>query len=472
MPSLVRPAVLLAVAVGAAVAAPAAGAASLKGQVVGSPYVADAARTAVPVLFSKQSARAAHLRSPLGLLIVNRRAKLAAPGGAVTAGLLHLGDRFRATARVPAGARTDTFPRIPARSFAVTKRSTTLSNDELTQLVRQTQKSLASLSQVVNNLASYTQRGFADVNSRIAALRADLDSVMADLASLKTSVGALSAQLTATTADLQTKIAQVRSDLQPQIDSLVASVATLTATLGSCSDPSSVLGRICALESQVSLLTPVNLSALTGRVDQLSGALTGVVNDLTGLSLTGDLPAGLTSQVNTLLGNLFGLQGTVGGLTSDVGVLQGQMGTVQTGLATVTGLVGGVDVGALSSTLGGLTGQVTNLIADLGADPTGLNPTALTSLTSQVTGAQSQITGILQYLSPGDGNLATTADNVLDQATSAIATLNNVTIPGINSKLTTICTTWRNLLSAQTLDVVNLLSVLTGHTTLPTLPGC
>ena len=117
----------------------AASAVTLKGTVVGSPYVGSQTRTAIPVLFSKQTAKAAKLTSPLGLLVVPRQGAVSTPEGAVRPGNLRLGDTFKLDTRVASSVQKAVYPRLELKRLAavtVIKRSKTLSNDELTQRSR------------------------------------------------------------------------------------------------------------------------------------------------------------------------------------------------------------------------------------------------------------------------------------------------------------------------------------------------
>jgi hypothetical protein len=460
-------AALLAVAVLSAPAASEAASAPVKGQVVGSPYLADASRTAVPVLLSKETARKAKLSSPLGVVIVPRRTAVKMPGGTVLPGRLRLGDKFSGTASVTKEARSATYPRMTFKGMTVTKRSKQLSTQELEEQLAKTRKDVAGLTTFVNQLAGYTQRGFTDLTGRVTTLTGDLAATKADLASVKTQVTKVAADLSTATADLRGRIDLVRSDLQPQITDVVDDLSALTSVIGACGTPGTVLDKICSLETIVGNLNPANLGPLTDRVTQISGALTGLVNQLTGLSLVGDLPATLTGQITSLLTNLSGLSGTVTGLTGQVGGLNTTVSSLSSGLSTVTGLVGGINVGALNTTVSGITGQITGLLAT-----DAITAGSLSSLQTSLTGALSQVTGILGYLSPGDSNLATTADNTLNIATSQLATLTGTTLPLIQSQLNTVCTTWRTTLSGATAPVFNLLAILTGSATLPVLPGC
>src|SRR3954464_10469284 len=68
-----------------------------RGVVSGSPYGASNGYMAVPVLYSKQTARNVGLKSPVGLLVVKRRLSVKLPNGAprIIPVNLRAGDRFK-----------------------------------------------------------------------------------------------------------------------------------------------------------------------------------------------------------------------------------------------------------------------------------------------------------------------------------------------------------------------------------------
>lgn len=440
--------IVLTALLSAAAASP-AGAATLKGQVVGSPYLADSARTAVPVLFSKQSARAAHLRSPLGVAVVPRRRALAAAGGTVLPGRLRLGDRFTARASVSKGARGAVYPTLTLTGMKVTKRAKQLSTAELEELVRQAQKDLKALGTTVTNLAGATRAGLAAVNARVDGLVADIARLTGDLTATKSSVTSLTAALAAAQQSLQANIDQVRADLQPQITAVSDGVAQLVTQLGACNVPGSVLGRICGIESLLGGLNTSQLSSLTTTVNSISSVLTDTLSRLTGQSL-GSLPASLTGTLGTALTQLGGLQGTVSGLSTT-------LGTVSTDLTTLTGTVGGITTQLGGVNVGQLSTTVGNLIGALGAGPTGLNPTTVTNLQTAMTTAQGQITGLTTLL--GGVNVPALQ--------STVTTLQG-TLSGVQTTVNGVCSS----LSNKQAPVYNVLSVLLGNATLPTIPGC
>jgi trimeric autotransporter adhesin len=423
-------------------------------QVVGSPYVAGA-RSVVPVVLSSKSARSAHLRSPLGVFVVSRTAGIAAPAATVVRpGGLRVGDALKATVSVGRSTRSSFYPRMTASSLRVTKRSTQPSTAEIEAILQQHAKQLAALAASLDDLGAYTRRGFADVNARLAALQSDIDALKAGLRSVQVSLTDLAGQLTAARTELLAKIDLVTATLQPQIDALAGQLSGLVSTIGSCGPPATGLaGDVCTLSGQVSLLTPVNLSSLTSRVDQISSALTTTVNQLTGLTLTGDLPANLTPEATALLTGLFNVQGTVG-------TLQGDVSDLGTRVTILEGLVGGVNVGTLSTTVSGLTGKVSGLITTLGTDPTGLNSTVLGNLQAQVTSVQSGLTGLTTTVT-GQGTQLTTLQGTVN-------TITGTTIPALSSKIDTVCTSWRTTLSGASLPVLGGL----GLVSLPVLPGC
>jgi hypothetical protein len=428
------------------------------------------------VLLSPASAHSAGLSSPVGILLVARKRTLALPArlGGILPSALHLGDQFTASMRVPSVQRRAVFVRlvVPNGRLRITQHTTTLSNDELGAEIAALQSSFGALQNVVSQLSSYTVQNVGDLGSRLTSLASSLGSLTTTVSGLQSQVGALSSALTAAQSSLQAQIAQVRSDLQPQVDALVTQLGTITATLGSNSctptpDVTTVFGQICALQNAVASLGAPSITNLTNRVTQISDALTNTVDGLTGLSLTGDLPANLSGPINSALGNLLGTVPQVSSLNSSVSTLSGLVGGVsvpglQSTLATLSSNLSG-----LTSTVtgaGGLQSIVGNLITDLGAGATGTNPTALTTLTNNIGSLQGSVTTLQGLV----GGVNVSALN------STVSTLVGTTIPGINANLSSVCTAAKNsigslisALSSTTLPsvpVLNLLSVLSGNT--------
>ncbi|MCW3050554.1 MAG: hypothetical protein JWO74_4838, partial [Solirubrobacterales bacterium] len=140
-------------------------------QVVGSPYVAGAS-SVVPVVLSSKSARAAHLRSPLGVFVVSRTAGIAAPAATVVRpGGLRVGDALKATVSIGSSTRSSFYPRMSASGLRITKRSSQPSTAEIEAILQQHAKQLAALAASLDDLSAFTRRGFADVDARLAALQ-------------------------------------------------------------------------------------------------------------------------------------------------------------------------------------------------------------------------------------------------------------------------------------------------------------
>lgn len=438
-------------------------ASALKGTVVGAPYVASSTTTAIPVLISKQTAKRARLKSPIGVLVVPRRRAVRTTEGNVMPSALRLGDRWKGSAQISSEARRAVYSRISLKKVTVYKRSKTLSTDELETLIRETRRDLGKLSSFVTNLSTYTQNGFRDLNDRFNALRGDVDGLLRDVSALRADLTALSARLDGAIAGLQGISTQVAGELQPQVTQLITTLSTVSDLVGvaSCpSTPGSVLARVCTIET----VTVPQVDTVTGRVDQISSALTTTVNRLTNLSLTGDLPATLSTEVNTALGTVYGLIGQVGTLTPQVSSLTDAQTTANTAIANLEGLVGGLSVTDLD-------GRLSTLLSSLGANTTtgaisGLTPALLSSVQSQADQLQGILAGTDAVLGNGDdlnALIATANTNI-----AGLTTGQNL----LTSQVGTICTNWRTALSGVSAPVLNLLGVLSGNAQLPALPGC
>lgn len=434
----------------------------LKGTVVGAPYIASGKRTAIPVLISKQTARRARLKSPVGVLIVPRRRAVPTPDGKVSPSRLRIGDRWRGRARITNHARRAIYTRVSMKRAVVYKRSKTLSTAELEAMIKATRADLTRLTSFVNNLSAYTQRGFRDLDGRVSALRSDVDGLMRDVSALRAELAALKSRLDGVIASLEGISGQVTTELQPQVTQLLTTLESVTTLIGAvdCTTPGSLVERVCSLE----VVGMPDGTALTGRVDQISSALTTMVNQLTNSTLAGDLPATLTTEVNTTLSSVYGLIGQVGGLLPQVSSLTDAQNSANTAITGLQTLVGGVNVTDLNS-------RLTTLLTSLGADTStgaisGLTPAQLSAVQTQANMLQGILAG---------------ADSVLgnaDDLNALIATA-NTNIAGLTSgqqlltsKVNTICTDWRTALSGASAPVVDLVGLLIGTATLPTLPGC
>lgn len=319
-----------------------AGTTVLRGQVIGTPYVSGAS-TAVPVLISKQSAAQAKLASPVGVLLLSRSRLITGPAKtSFKPSRLRVGDSFRASTTVDSRARRSVYAAIKAKKLLVIKRSTVLSNDELTAQLATVASQLASVTKQLNSLsAAVTQLANYTV-TQISSLRADLAGVKADLADLRAQLAALSSSLTL----VQTQL----GGLNNLPAGLVDTVNSLSSQLGSLSTTVSSLGTtVTGLAGTVGTLT-TGLSTVTGTVT----GLTGTVGTLTtGLSTVNGILAGITpGQLAAALTDIASLQSAVAGL--NVPAITAQLAS----LTSKIGAVGGVDLQTQLNTLSGLLGSV------------------------------------------------------------------------------------------------------------------
>src|SRR4051794_21419165 len=144
-----RPAAFVA-ALAAMAALPAvanAGTVPMRGVVSGSPYGASGGQMAIPVLFSKMTARGAGLKSPVGVIIVSRTQKVKLPnGGGWTIPVnLRTGDRFKGFGKVTPLQKKVFYPRVVFPRTTVYFRSKELSLAELSLAVDSLRTALARL---------------------------------------------------------------------------------------------------------------------------------------------------------------------------------------------------------------------------------------------------------------------------------------------------------------------------------------
>src|SRR3954452_6138478 len=189
---------LIAVTVVALVAVPAVANAKtveFRGVVSGSPYGASGGYMAVPVLYSKQTLRNNHLKSPVGLLMVKRTLQVKLPNGAprIVPVNMRVGDRFKGKAPMKSIYTRTFYPRVTFKQVTVYFRSKELSTAELNEAILKIRKDLDGLTDFVGKLTSYTTANFAALRADIADLRAQLDA-------LRNALNGLTGQLTALTA--------------------------------------------------------------------------------------------------------------------------------------------------------------------------------------------------------------------------------------------------------------------------------
>ena len=214
-----------------------AGTVPMRGVVSGSPYGAAAGQMAIPVLFSKQTARNTGLKSPVGVIIVKRTQKVKLPDGTTTLPVnLRTGDRFKGSGTVNGLQRRVFYPRVVFTKPVVYFRSKELSLSELSAAVNALKSALANLS---NQFISFR-------NASIAAFQ----QIFAELAALQKAIAGL--KIPTGGVDL--------SGLQSQIDSLKSQLDALTASLSQyvkLSDLASLISGNSTITTLQSQLTTV-----------------------------------------------------------------------------------------------------------------------------------------------------------------------------------------------------------------------
>src|SRR3954471_5806652 len=231
---------LIAVVAVALIAVPATASAKtveFRGVVSGSPYGASNGYMAVPVLYSKQTARNVGLKSPVGLLVVKRKLSVKLPNGAprILPVNLRSGDRFKGKVPMKSIYTKSFYPRITFSAVTVYFRSKELSTAELNELIKKVRKDLDSLTNFVGKLTNYTTANFAAVRADIADLRAQLDALRSSLNGLTASLAGLQAQLDAVNKLLTDKLNALTDDVnnvKAQLQSLLTRVSALEAGLG------------------------------------------------------------------------------------------------------------------------------------------------------------------------------------------------------------------------------------------------
>jgi prefoldin subunit 5 len=250
--------------------------ATIKGTVVGTPY-AQGRQTVLPVLLSSTSPAKAKPSSPLGILVVTTSKRFKTPSGQLKAARFRVGDVFKAKVKLTAGVRRQSFWQVKPSTLSITKRSTTLSNAELQDLVGQMRTGLASLTASVTGLAGYTVASFNYVAGELAGLHREIASLREDLITLKGQVAALSASMNSAISSLQAQINALSGDveaLKAQMQQVQAQLAALQASLAN------LQSQLNALTAQVNALSNQN-AALTTAVGNLNAALADVQQRLT-----------------------------------------------------------------------------------------------------------------------------------------------------------------------------------------------
>jgi uncharacterized coiled-coil protein SlyX len=244
----VAAALSLVVAVPATASASSGHKVAMRGVVSGSPYGASGGQMAIPVLFSKMTARTTGLKSPVGVIIVKRTQKVKLPNGAgyTVPVNLRTGDRFKGTGVVGSLQQRVFYPRVVFPKAVVYFRSKELSLAELSAAVASLQSALAQLTAQLNALRDGSIAAFKDLYAQLAELRAALAALKipagVDLTSLQNQLDALSKKLT----DLIGSLPDFSQYLK---------LGDLTSALSGNSVITALQGQVTTLQGQVTTLT-------------------------------------------------------------------------------------------------------------------------------------------------------------------------------------------------------------------------
>jgi uncharacterized coiled-coil protein SlyX len=173
----------------------------MRGVVSGSPYGASGGQMAIPVLFSKVTARNTGLKSPVGVIIVKRTQRIALPGGGTALPVnLRTGDRFKGTGVIGSLQQRVLYPRVVFPSAQVYFRSKELSLAELSAAVDSLRKSFSDLQAQLNALQAGSIKTFQDLFAQLASLRDALNALKVpaagvDLTSIQSQIDALTKKL-------------------------------------------------------------------------------------------------------------------------------------------------------------------------------------------------------------------------------------------------------------------------------------
>jgi chaperonin cofactor prefoldin len=268
---------VVALVVAALVAVPAVASAKtleFRGVVSGSPYGASNGYMAVPVLYSKQTAHNAGLKSPVGLLVVKRTQSVKLPGGAkpVLPIGLRTGDRFRGRAPMKSSYRQSFYPRITFSSVSVYFRSAELSLAEISAAIDALRKATADLQAQLNSLKASSIKAFQDIYAQLEELKKAIAALQGlQVPNFQSQIDALNKRIDDLIAGLPdfSKLALL-TDL-PDLSQYVK-LSDLSSLLGSNTVITTLQTQVSALQSTVSSLT-TQVTTLTTRLNNVCTAL-------------------------------------------------------------------------------------------------------------------------------------------------------------------------------------------------------
>jgi hypothetical protein len=326
---------------------------AMRGVVSGSPYGASNGQMAIPVLFSKMTATNARLKSPVGVIILNRTQKVKLPDGTTTLPInLRTGDRFKGVGEVGSVQRRVFYPRVVFPTATVYFRSKELSLAELSAAVDSLRKSLSGLQNQLNTLRDGSVKAFADLYKQLGDLQKALASLKipagVDLTSIQSQIDGLTKKLNDLIASLPdfskfallsqlpdfTKFALLSQlpDLSsyalvsqlPDLSQYVT-LGDLTTTLGDYATKTYVDNAIAGLQTQINALptktyvdsaiaglqTQINALPTKTYVDSAIAGLQTQINALPTKTYVDTAIATLTTRVNQICTSLKGMSVTV-----------------------------------------------------------------------------------------------------------------------------------------------------------------
>jgi len=250
-----------------------AGTVPMRGVVSGSPYGASNGQMAVPVLFSKMTARNAGLKSPVGVIILKRTQKVKLPNGSgfTLPVNMRTGDRFKGLGVIGAPQQRAFYPRVVFPKAVVYFRSKELSLSEISAAIASLQQALADLQAQFNAFKNASIKAFQDLYAQLADLQKQLAALQAlHLPDFQAQIDALSKKLNDLIAGLPdfSKFALV-SQL-PDLTQYVK-LSDLAGLIGANSTITTLQSQVATLQTQVtsltnrltSLCTALNVSAIT-----------------------------------------------------------------------------------------------------------------------------------------------------------------------------------------------------------------
>jgi len=278
-----------------------AGSVPMRGVVSGSPYGASNGQMAIPVLFSRITARDTGLKSPVGVIIVKRTQKVTLPDKSKVLPVnLRTGDRFKGTGEVGSLQQRVFYPRVVFTKPVVYFRSKELSLAELSAAVDALRKALADLQAQFNALKASSIAAFNALLGQLNDLKNQLASLHipagVDLSTIQSQIDALNTKLNDLIAGLPdfAKFALL-TDLASY-----AKLTDLTAALASYATKAYVDGAIAGLQTQIDALPTAQ-----DVTDAVSGAITAL--NIGQYATTADVDsavAGIQTQIDGVTGRL------------------------------------------------------------------------------------------------------------------------------------------------------------------------